>query len=166
VAITDRDPRTESTAELIQRVIDDFQGLLDKQVELIRQELREDLSQVVGGAKSLGIGAGLSLVALICFFNALFLAIDRFLPGRWGWLVALVFFLICGITGVMLLMKAKREMKVQPLARSRDTLKEDAEWARHQLKRNEKLSPSEKISNQPSESSSNESGELSTSAAR
>jgi hypothetical protein len=156
VAVVDREPRTESTAELIQRVFEDAQHLIDKQVELAKQELREDLQQVTGGAKTLGIGGGLLLIAAICFFNFLFLAIDRFLPGAWGWLVALIICLGCGIAGVMLLLKAKREMKVEPLARTRDTLKEDAEWARHRLTRNGKSSPSERTSTQRSESSNDE----------
>jgi D-xylose transport system permease protein len=98
---------------------------------------------------ALGIGAALLLLAGICFFNFLFLAIDTLLP-RWGWVAALVVTLVFAIVGGLLANKGKDQVKVQPLARTRETLKEDAEWAKHRLTPNGKSSPSETTSLQPS----------------
>ena len=53
-------------------------------------ELKEDLHQVAGAGKTLGIGIGLLAVAGLCFFHFLFLGIDTLFP-RWGWLAALIF---------------------------------------------------------------------------
>ena len=149
LATTNPELKSAQTADLVRRLIDNVQTLLDKQIELAKQELREDLRQLLGAAKSLGIGAALLLLAGICFFNFLFLAIDTLLP-RWGWVAALVVTLLFAIVGGLLANKGKDQVKVQPLARTRETLKEDAEWAKHRLTPNGKSSPSETTSLQPS----------------
>ena len=151
MAVTDPDLKSQPTGEVVRRLIDDVQALLDKQTQLVKQELREDLQQVLGAARSLGIGAGLLILAVICLFNFLFLAIDTFLP-RWGWAAALVFTLVFAIVGTVLAIRGKDQVKVEPLARTRATLKEDAEWAKHRLTPNGKSSPSETTSRQPSNS--------------
>ena len=145
--------RNAPTGDLIRRLIDDIQSLLDRQVLLVKQELREDVGQVAGAAKTLVIGFAFLLLAGICFFNFLFLAIDTFLP-RWGWLAALLFTLVLAVIGGMLANKGKGQVKVQLLARTRETLKEDAEWAKHRLTPNGKSNPSEPTSPRPSRSSS------------
>src|SRR5207249_7428937 len=106
VAVTDPDLKSQPTGEVVRRLIDDVQALLDKQTQLVKQELREDLQQVLGAARSLGIGAGLLILAVICLFNFLFLAIDTFLP-RWGWAAALVFTLVFAIVGTVLAIRSK-----------------------------------------------------------
>jgi uncharacterized membrane protein YqjE len=141
----------EPTGELIRRLITNAQALLDKQIALVKQELREDIQQVSGAGKTLGIGAGLLLVTLICFFNFLFLAIDTFLP-RWGWAVALAFTLIFGIVGGVLAKRGVDQVKVQPLSRTRETLKEDVAWAKHPSTPNGRSTPSATTSQQPSAS--------------
>jgi hypothetical protein len=145
--------RNESTGELVRRLIDNVQTLIDSQVLMIKQELREDIGQVVGATKTLVIGLVLLVLAGICFFNFLFLAIDRLLPG-WGWLAALVVTLLFAIIGGLLANKGKGQVKVQVLARSRETLKEDAAWAKHRLTPNGRSSPSETTSPPRSRSSS------------
>lgn len=124
-----------STAALLRRVIDDAQALIDKQVELAKQELREEVGQALQAGRTLGIGAGLLFVALICSFHVLFLGIDTLFP-RWGWLAALVVAVACGAAGAVLVQRGRRAMKLQPLARTRATLKEDADWAKQLLRRN------------------------------
>lgn len=145
--------QNEPTGDLVRRLVENIQTLVDKQVLLVKQELREDLGQLAGAAKTLGIGAALLLLAGICFFNFLFLAIDTFFP-RWGWFAALVLMLVLAVLGGLMANKGKGQVKVQPLVRTRETLKEDAEWAKHRLTPNGRSSPSETTSPGPSRSSS------------
>jgi hypothetical protein len=147
VAATDPGLRREPTGELVRRLIDSVQALLDKQVALVKQEIREDISQVVSAGKTLAIGAGLLFLAAITFLHFLFLAIDTLLP-RWGWLAALVLTLLLAILGGMFAKRGIGLVKVQPLARTRETLKEDAEWVKHPLTPNGKSSHSETSSPQ------------------
>jgi uncharacterized membrane protein YqjE len=120
------------TTELIGELINGVSDLVDKQIEMAKQEAREDVHQVAGAAKSLGIGAGVLLVSLMCVLIGLFLAIDTLLP-RWGWAVALVVGIALGILGALLAMRGVKAVKVSPLASTRETLKEDVEWAKLQV---------------------------------
>lgn len=126
-----------SLVRLLRRVVDDAQTLLDKQIELVRQEVREEVRQVVQAGRSLGIGAVFLVIAAICLVNTLFLGIDTLFP-RWGWLAALIATVICGAVGAVLVNRGRKAVRLQPLARTRATLKEDADWARQQLRRNGK----------------------------
>ena len=153
MATATRGTRNEPIGDLVRRLIDDIQALIDRQVLLVKQELREDVAQVVGAAKTLVIGFVFLVLAGICFFNFLFLAIDTLLP-RWGWLAALLVTLLFAIVGGVLANKGKGQVRVQLLARTRETLKEDAQWAKHRLTPNGKSSPSETTSPPPSRSSS------------
>ena len=149
MAATDPTLRSVPTSDLVRRLINDLQIMIDRQVELAKQEIHEDLKQVVDAAKTLGVGLGLLIVAGLCFFHFLFLAIDTFLP-RWGWLAALVLTLVFGIVGALLAQRGRSRVKLDPLARTRETLKEDATWAKHQFNSNGSSSGSGTASPLPS----------------
>src|SRR5919198_4300903 len=145
---TTHDLKSEPTADLVRRLINNIQALLDKQVALVKQELKEDVRRVVGAGKTLGIGVGLLLVGALCLIDGIFLTIEHF--TRWGWLAALVCALVLLILGAVIAKQGVAKVKVQPLARTRETLKEDAEWAKHRLTPNGKSSRSEMTSPRPS----------------
>jgi uncharacterized membrane protein YqjE len=147
---THSDPRQESTGELVRRAVRDVQDLIDRQVELVKLELREDVQHVMGAGKTLGVGLGLLLVAGICFFHLLFLGIDTLFP-RWGWLAALICTLVFALVGYVLTKRGREQVKLQPLSRTRETLKEDAVWIKHPLTPNGNSNPSAPISRRPSE---------------
>jgi len=149
MAATDPTLRSVPTGDLFRRLINDLQMLVDRQVELAKQEFREDLKQVADAGRTLGVGLGLVIAAGLCFFHFLFLAIDTFLP-RWGWLAALVLTLVCGIVGALLAQRGRAQVKLEPLARTRETLKEDVTWAKHQLNSNGTSSGSGAVSPLPS----------------
>ncbi len=143
--------QNESTGDLIRRTLQDLQELLDKQVALVKLELREDVHQLVKAGKTLGIGLGLLMAAGICFFDFLFHGINTLFPG-WGWVAALVATLVFGIAGAILAKRGREEVKVQPLSRTRETLKEDAAWVKHPLTHNGRSSTSATTSRRPSPS--------------
>ena len=149
MAATDPTLRSVPTGDLIRQLINDMQTLVDRQVRLAKQELQEDLRQLAGAAKTLAIGLGLLITAGLCFFHFLFLAIDTFLP-RWGWLAALVLTIVFGAVGALLVQRGRSRVKLDPLARTRETLKEDAAWAKHRLNSNGSSSESELASPPPS----------------
>jgi uncharacterized membrane protein YqjE len=155
MAATEPRLRQESTGDLVRRLLDDIQGLVDRQIALVKQEVREEVQQLVGATRTLGIGAALLLLALISFFDFLFHGIDRLFPG-WGWVAALVLTLIFGFAGALLAKKGAAKVKVEPLTRTRETLKEDAEWAKHRLTLNGKSNHSETTSHAQSRRSSGE----------
>jgi hypothetical protein len=130
-----------SAQELIGRLINDASTLLDKQIELAKQEVREDLGEYLGAAKTLGIGAGIlaacgllmliwAWTGVIWFFN--WLGWVSPLHADWiGWIVGLVVPAVLAYLGFKLyIMAGIKKVQKAPLKRTRATLKEDLEWAR------------------------------------
>lgn len=128
--------------ELIGRLINDFSALVDKQVELAKQEVREDIEEAVGSIKILAIGAGVvaatglliliwAWTALIWFFNWIGALINPGL-GWIGWLLGLLLPALIAFIGFKkLIQPGFRLVKMRPLKRTRSTLKEDVEWVRN-----------------------------------
>jgi hypothetical protein len=129
-----------SMGNLAGRLIADVSDLADRQIELARQEIAETRDQAVGLGKTFGIGAGILLtVALllviwawtgfIWFFNW----VGAFFGfGGLGWLLGLLVPVAAAFAAYKLFLEPGiREVKgLQPLARTRATLKENLEWAR------------------------------------
>ena len=120
--------RGMSAVDLIRRLIDDVSELVEKQIELGRVEGRENLFQTISGAKLLVVGALLLLTAWICLVVAAIFALALLIPG---WLSAIVFAVIMGIIGAFLVLRGKNGIVTQPLARTRESLKENMEWLKH-----------------------------------
>ena len=127
-------------AELVGRLINDFSTLVDRQIELAKQEVRDEIGEVIGAAKTLAIGAGIAAVAglmlliwawtgIIWFFN--WLGALFFGPyGSWiGWLVGLLIPVVAALVAWKgFIGPGIKRVKIKPLARTRATLKEDLEW--------------------------------------
>lgn len=128
-----------TTPELIGRIINDASDLIDRQVELAKQEVKDDIGKVAGGAKRLAIGAGVAAAmglllviwlwtAFIWFFNWLGALISPWLSGI-GWLIGLVIPLaVAFFAWKKFIQPGIQQVKISPLARTRATLKEDLEW--------------------------------------
>lgn len=127
-------PGDRSAAELVRAVIDDVTELVRKQIELAKQETVEALvARGVAGA-ALAMAAVLGLLALTFLGLAAAAALDLVLPAWAAALVVAVAFLI--LAGVAALVGRAR-LRQPPAAPTRTvrTLKEDAAWARAQIRR-------------------------------
>ncbi len=136
-------PKTEqqSIGQLLRRVVNGLNGLVDRQVQLAKQEGKENLWEALGAGKTLGIGAGIALLGSLLLLNALTMAIVLSLNMIWPWLGWIVIVIIIGVLFFLayrFAMRGLREVRIQPLGRTRRTLKEDIKWARHLLTRNGK----------------------------
>src|SRR5215212_3206244 len=129
-----------STPDLIRRLIDDADGLIQLQIRLAKLEAKENLMSVAGGAKWLGIAAGLGLLALISLvvfiitgLAALFALIGvPILRESWFW--ALVLTAVLALVAFLLVKRGIKQAKISPLARTRETLREDIEWLRQPMR--------------------------------
>ncbi len=146
--------RDATFQELVGRLINDFSELVDRQIELAKQEVREDIGEGMGAVKSAAIGAGIAAAvglllliwawtAFIWFFNWVGSdIIARFwLPGLgWlfsmlGWFLGLLVPAAFGwFVGYQRFIKRGikefNDLRKRPLERTRETLKEDLEWLR------------------------------------
>lgn len=128
--------RAEPTAEILRRVVENVSLLVDKQVELAKQEAREEARQAAAGGGMVA-GGGLAVyTGLLFLLVTLCLVVDEVVFVGWGWLVALLIAALFLGAGVVLLLLGRSRLRLRPLGRTRDTLREDLEWARRQLRRN------------------------------
>lgn len=131
-----------SFPELIGRIVNDASDLVDKQIELAKQEVREDISEAIGDVKQLAIGAGIGAAAglllvialwtaLIWFFNWLGGLISPAL-GWLGWPIGLLVPAAIAFFAYRRFIKRGLQItRIRPMARTRATLKEDMEWVQH-----------------------------------
>jgi Putative Actinobacterial Holin-X, holin superfamily III len=129
---TDSGERLEALplAELLSSISDKAKLLVQKEVELAKTEVRADLKSEIGMAKSLAIGG----VALMLGVQMLLVSLAFVLASSMeGWLAALVVggpFLLLGIAALVTGW-AKRVQK--PLESTRESVKENLEWAKNRL---------------------------------
>jgi hypothetical protein len=127
-----------SIPELVGRVINDVSDLADRQIELVKLEVSETVDQAKSTITILVVGAALVLVAVVLaviwfwtafiwFFNWL----GAFIGLPWlGWPIGIL--VPAGLAFFAYKRFIERSINdvrsLQPLSRTRATLKEDLEW--------------------------------------
>jgi len=130
------DPATQpkqpdrSLGELFTAMTTDISTLLRKEVELAKVEVKEEAGRVGKGAGMMG-GAGLAgWLALLFISLALAWLLDQGLNTALSFAIVGV---LWAIVAFVLLNKGKRELKqVETLPVTKQTLKEDVQWAKEQ----------------------------------
>ena len=131
-----------STPDLIRRLIDDANGLVELQIRLAKLEAKENLLQVLGGGKWLGVAAGLGLLALITLVVFIITGLAALFQGPlnvgWAgaWFWSLVLLILFGGLAAFFGLRGIKQMKVSPLRRTRQSIQEDIEWLQQPMKRN------------------------------
>lgn len=136
-------PRTEqqSIGQLIRRTINGVSGLVDRQIEIAKQEAKENVFELLGAGKTLGIGIGIALVGALVLLNVLTVALILSLNMVWpwlGWIVIVIVIAALFFVAYRFVMRGVQEVQIKPIARTRRTLREDVRWARQLLTRNAK----------------------------
>ena len=137
----------QSTTQLFRRVVNGLNGLVDRHVQLVKQELKEELLTVLRAGKTLGIGAGIAIVGALILLNVVVMMLVLGLNelGRWfipyvgqflGWIVILILIGVIFFFAYQLVMRGIREAKISPLKETREAVSEDMTWARQLLTRN------------------------------
>lgn len=137
----------QSTTQLFRRIVNGLNGLVDRHVQLIKQELKEELFQALGASKMLGIGAGVAVVGALILLNVVVMMLvlglnelgSWFIPyvGRFlGWIVVLILIAVIFFLAYRFVRRGIQELRMSPLEGTRATLQEDIEWARQLLTRN------------------------------
>jgi hypothetical protein len=121
--------RRLNTGELIARLVENVSGIFDREIALAKEEARHDARQAVVGGAALAIGGILLYTVLPAIVAAIALAIWPTLSPVWIALIVAAFFLV---VGAIVAFYGWQNVKLQPLERTRDSLKEDVTWARSQ----------------------------------
>ena len=119
-----------SNRQLISDITAKASLLVRKEIDLAKAELYADLQAQVGVAKTLGIAG----VAMLCGLNLLLvaaaLALATIMPG---WAAALIIAGVALCFGAVTGYLGWRRMVTNPLALTRQTLKEDMRWVKERL---------------------------------
>jgi hypothetical protein len=137
----------QSTTQLFRRIVNGVNGLVDRHVQLVKQELKEELLTVVGASKTLIFGAALGIVGALVLLNVLVTVLVLGLneiggwlwpgPGQFlGWLAIIILIVAVFFVTYKLVVRGINEVKLTPIERTRKTVQEDIEWAQRLLTRN------------------------------
>jgi hypothetical protein len=123
-------PGELGTAELVKRIGHQADVLVKTQIALAKAELRHDLKAEATAFGGLGVSAVLAIITITLLLVTAALALSLVLPA---WAAGLV------VTGVMIaatltvaLVSWKKRVST-PLARTRESLREDFRWAKERL---------------------------------
>lgn len=126
-------PEDASLGELFSTLTSDLSQLLRSEMELARVEMREEASKAGKAAGMLGGGAVAGLVALILLASAAAWGLAELVDAGWAFLIVGI---VIGAVAAVLAMRGRTRLaEVRPVPEQTvDTLREDARWARAQVK--------------------------------
>jgi hypothetical protein len=121
---------TQSLGALMSEISKDLSTLMRQEVELAKVELKEEVAKAGKGAGMLGAAgfAGYLFIVLLSFAAAYGLGSQ--IGYGWGTLIVAAIWAVIG--AVLFVLGRSRLRRVSPKPeRTIQTLKEDAQWARH-----------------------------------
>jgi uncharacterized membrane protein YqjE len=127
----ERDVAERSFGELVGELSSDLSRLVRKEIELAKVETKEELSKAGQGAGMLG-GAGIAAWLTLLFLSlALMFALANVMDIGWAALIVAVLWAI--VAGALAALgRSRLRQATPPLQETKETLKEDAQWARRQ----------------------------------
>lgn len=130
-------PESLTTTELVRSIASDSAALIQKQVELAKQELVESLTTRVKALSALAFAGILGLMALVFLGASVATALDRVMQPWASRLVVTGGFLVI-TAGAVAFGLTKMRSGSKPAEKTKETIKEDLEWAKAQVKRSER----------------------------
>jgi len=127
----DRDVTDRSFGELVGELSSDLSRLVRKEIELAKVETKEELSKVGQSAGMFG-GAGIAAWLTLLFLSlALMFALANAMDIGWAALiVAAIWAVAAGALAAV--GRSRLRQAAPPLQQTKETLKEDAQWAKRQ----------------------------------
>jgi membrane protein len=129
-----RPPGARSTVDLVRSLGSDAALLVRKEIELAKQEVKEGAASKLAGGVLLAVAGVFGLFALGFLATAGARALGLVLPLWAGFLIVGAVFLLGAGIGAAAGIRKLKEAPVGPV-KTRETIKEDVEWARAALRR-------------------------------
>jgi uncharacterized membrane protein YqjE len=127
------DPSKKSVGQLLKEISEDFSTLFRKEIDLAKAELGSSISAKVQGVVIVAIAGAFAFFALIFLLLAVRDGLDTFL---WTWVADIATALILILVGVGAVLFAKKKLATPIKADlTKQTVKEDIEWAKNLKKR-------------------------------
>jgi hypothetical protein len=128
------DLRDRSLGELLKQLSEQTTRLVHQELELAKAEITQKGKQAGMGAGMFGGAGALGLAALGALTACFILALNAVMPA---WLAALIVAVVYGIVAFVLVKQGQAKMKAAgpPVPEQTiETVKEDVEWAKTQLR--------------------------------
>lgn len=123
-------PEGLPTSDLLQQLSNDAKSLVQLEVELAKEEAKVDAKREIDLAKGAVIGAMCAIFGL----NLLLIALVFALAPQSAPLVAAILGVVLLAVGGIAAYAGWKRAELNPLNTTRDTLKEDLEWAKRQIR--------------------------------
>jgi uncharacterized membrane protein YqjE len=126
-------PDDRSIGELLREVYQDATTMVERQIALAKVEARNAVVAVGRGVAIVAAGALVGLVGFIYLMLAVVYGLSRVMPD---WAAAgLVGLVLAAVGGIAIWLGAKRlKALAQPLPETRETLREDAQFAKEEAR--------------------------------
>ena len=121
-----------SFSDVLQDIVHNLQDIIRSEVRLAKMELREDLSKTRAAALLLGIGALSGVFGIFFVLLAIVHALSYVVPD-WAAALIVAFALAFG-AAVAVSRGVKRFKQVNAAPKTIESLKENVEWAKQQIK--------------------------------
>ena len=127
------DKQDRSIGELFSELAAETGTLIRKEVELAKIELSQKANRVGRNIGYLVLGGAVAYAALLALLAAIIIVLANVIP--W-WAAAFVVAVVVGIVAAVMVSKALAALKQTELAprQTTETLKEDVQWAKQQMK--------------------------------
>lgn len=127
------DKQDRSIGELFSELATETGTLIRKEIELAKVELGQKANRVGRNVGYLVLGGAVAYAALLALLAAIIIALANVLP--W-WAAAFIVAVVVGIVAAVMISKALAALKQTELAprQTTETLKEDVQWAKQQMK--------------------------------
>jgi Putative Actinobacterial Holin-X, holin superfamily III len=122
-----------SLGDLFGRLTNDLGELMRSEIDLARVEIREEAGKAGKAAGMLGAGSLIAYLGLALLASAAAWGLAEVMDAGWAFL--LVGLVVGGVGAVLVAMGRAQLREVRPVPEETvETLKEDAQWARAQVK--------------------------------
>jgi uncharacterized membrane protein YqjE len=127
------DKQDRSIGELFSELASETGLLIRQEIALAKVELTQKATRVGRNVGYLVLGGAVAYAALLALLSALIILLANYMPA---WVAALVVAVLVGVVGAVLISKALAALKKTEIAprQTVETLKEDAQWAKQQMK--------------------------------
>ncbi len=127
------DKQDRSIGELFSELANETGLLIRQEIELAKVELTHKVTRVGRDVGFLVVGGAVAYAALLALLSAVIILLANYMPS---WASALVVAVLVGIIAAVLILKALADLKKTDITprQTVETLKEDAQWAKQQIK--------------------------------
>jgi hypothetical protein len=118
------------TSALVRRLVTQVELLAKKEFELAKAEVRADLRKEATAAGGLGIAAVVGIITVALLLVTVILALSLVLPA---WAAGLIVSGATLVVAIVLALVSWTRRVRDPLARTRQSMKENIKWTRERL---------------------------------